>query len=243
MKIQPEVYVFADRMLQQATEPGTLILHAGGIQHCAETVEELVIIEHDSMVRVGLDGVYIKTLFGEERIAEPKLHISDRLIGAGITDNWFMEGWTFGNGVTSSKTQAQFDVKRVDHRMGLTYDEIMAQQGYIDMSPHLLFDVHDRTEGWKVYENRWKSGYCPQCTHTLPLVWMVTKGELGGYGYKRLQDIIEEGAPLKHPEAYSQEPGKYFSTTRTYDTTKKCPSASILSELGVTKADLRKLGL
>ena len=45
---------------------------------------------------------------------------------------------------------------------------------------------------------------------------MVVKHALGGYGYQRIQELVEEGAELKHPEAYytPEEPGKYYSTVR-----------------------------
>jgi len=231
----PHVYVFADKAVKDATEPGTPILHAGGLAFCFENVECLGILEKDRRIRVNLDGVFIGSIRGEERIADPVIHVSDRLIQDGITENWFTEGWALGNGVTAHRTHAKFDTKMVEHKMGRTLAELKLLQGYLDLSSHRLYEVHDRTEGWEVYERRWRAGTCPQCTHGVHLLWMVTKHELGGYGYKRIQEIVEEGAALKHPEAYDSpgEPGKYFSTTRAFNPQPSTALADLLTELGV----------
>jgi len=211
----PYLYIFANRTLH-LTPPGGRLLHAGGLQYCIETVEELAVLEHSAMVRVDLDGVFMRTPTGEERVADPVIHLSDRLTQGGITDNWFTEGWAFGNGVTNSKTEAQCETKLVEHKTGRTIKELIAAQGYLDLSKLTLYEVHDRTEGWQVYAKRWRGGACPQFNHQIHLTWMAVKHELGGYGYKRIQALVEEGAEPKYPEAYSQEPGKHFSTVRAW---------------------------
>jgi len=209
------IYVWANGQVSLA-QPGDRVLHAGGLEHCIENVEELAVLEHSAMVRAALDGVFIRTPTGEERISDPILHISDRLIQSGITDNWFTEGWSFGNGVSCAKSHAKYETKLVEHQTGRTLDGIIREQGYLDLSKLLLYSVHDRTEGWQVYERRWKSGTCPQFSHYVHQSCMVVKHELIGYGYRRIQGLIEEGAKPKYPETYivPQEPGKYLSTVR-----------------------------
>jgi hypothetical protein len=211
----PQIYIWANRQVVLA-QPGDQILHAGGLQYCIETVEELAVLEHDAMIRTSLDGVFMRTPSGEERIADPILHISDRLIQDGITENWFKEGAAFGNGVSCVVEKANFETKLVQHQTGRTLDDVLREEGYLDFSRLRLYSVHDRTEGWEVYERRWRSGTCPQYSHHTHLCWMVVKHELRGYGYRRIQELVEEGTKPKYPELYMvpQEPGKYLSTVR-----------------------------
>ena len=213
--IPPHLYIFTNNTLQLA-QPGDRILHAGGLQRCIEEVEELAVLEHDAMLRCNLDGVFIRTLTGEERIADPVLHLSDRLLQSGITENWFTEGWAFGNGVTCHKTKAKYETKLVAHEVGCTLEQVIQQQGFLDFSMLKLYQVHDRTEGWEVYERRWRAGTCPLFTHFVHLTWLSAKHEIRGYGYQRILELIEEGAAPKYPEAYASpgEPGKFFSRVR-----------------------------
>ena len=230
----PHIYIFAN--ILDGLPIGAQILHAGGLQYCIEQVEELAVLEHDALFSARLDGVYMMTPAGEERVGEAQLHLSDRIQQAGITDNWFSEGWAFGNGVTCHKTRAKFETKLVNHECGRTLEEIIRQQGFLDFSKLRLYEAHDRTEGWQAYERRWRSGTCPQFSHYVHLTWMVVKHELSGYGYSRIQALVEEKVAPKFPEAYvcSSEPGKYLSTIRTGgDTPKK-------SQLDFEKLFLRR---
>lgn len=233
----PHVYVFTNRSILLA-QPGGRFLNAGGLRRCIEQVEELAILEHSAMLRADLDGVFILTPLGEERIADPILHLSEYLIQEGITENWFSEGWAFGNGVSCHKTHAKFQTKLVDHVAGRTMEELVERDGFVDFARLKLYRVHDRTEGWEEYERRWRSGTCPQFSHYVHLTWLVAKHEIGGYGHKRILEIIEEGASPKHPEAYNSpgEPGKYFSTVRTSGTSKEAKQL-----LRGVPSDLRKI--
>lgn len=211
----PHIYVFANRNIV-LSQPGQGILHAGGFRRCIE-VEDLALLEHSATIRTSIDGVFLRTRWGEERVAEPVLHLSDRLIQEGITDTWFTAGWSFGNGVTCHRTQARFETKTVEHSSGLTQEEILDRQGYIDLSRLTEWRrVQDRTERWAAYERRWRAGSCPQYSHWVHLTWMVVQHELRGFGYSRILELTEELAEPHNPDSYAvpEEPGKYLSTIR-----------------------------
>lgn len=212
----PHVYVWANRNITLAGT-GQRILHAGGLSKCIEQDEGLAVLEHGP-IRCGIDGVYLRTEVGEERIADLSLHLSERLLQSGITRRWFSRGWSFGNGVTCHKTHARYETKDVEYESRRTWDELLASGNIVDGSELRWERVHRKTEGWKLYEERWEPGTCPQFSHYVHLTWMVVQHELGGYGYNRIRDLAECNAePNLGMGAYMgrNEPGKYLSTVRS----------------------------
>ena len=84
-------------------------LHAGGLQYCIETVENLAIVEHDPAVQYRREGVFATGT--DEELYPVEYRMSDLCLRDGITWDWFPESWSFGNGVTVHKTSANPDFK------------------------------------------------------------------------------------------------------------------------------------
>lgn len=209
-----QIYIFAGFPGKQ-DRPGSTHLHAGGLQHCIENVEKIGILEHDSSVQVRKEGVFVVAPSGAaEQIADIKMHLSDQLIETGITDNWFQDNWTFGNGATRLKSTATYETKVVNHECGRTLEELLAAGGVVDFSALRLQQIHDRKEGWDQYEARWRAGTCPQYTHILDLTWLVMKHELNAFAYRRILALIEQGASVDRRH-YDGE--RHFRTLRTWD--------------------------
>ncbi len=193
-------------------------LHAGGLQYCIETVEGLAILNHDPALQQRKEGLFVVSGRGGEQISDAKIHLSDRVIQDGITDNWFLDNASFGNGVTCPKTTANYRTKIVNHECGRTLEEMLRTGGIVDLSRLRLQQVHDFTESWAQYEYRWRAGTCPQENHSVHLTVMLVQHELSASAYRRILDLVENGAEPLHPEAYvSDEPGRYFSTFRQFD--------------------------
>ena len=191
-------------------------LHAGGIQYCVETVEELAILEHDPVVQYRKEGVFAA---GSEEMLYPiECRMSDLCLREGITWDWFPENWSFGNGVTVHKTSASPDYKTVVHGTDLDLNEFLAQHGTTSLAELELERMHVRHEGWEKYEARWLPGTCPQEAHAVHLTWLITTHDLPDFVYDRIRALIEDGAIPEQAELYVRpdEPGKYLSTPRPF---------------------------
>ena len=191
-------------------------LHAGGLQYCIETVEELAILEHDPVVQYRKEGVYAA---GSDEMLYPiEYRMSEMCLRDGITWDWFPENWSFGNGVTTHKTSASPDYKTVVHGTDLDLNEFLAQHGTTRLADLELERIHVRHEGGKEYEARWLLGTCPKESHAVHLTWLITTHDLPDFVYDRIRDLIEDGAEPEQAELYVQpdEPGKYLSTFRPF---------------------------
>jgi hypothetical protein len=190
-------------------------LHAGGIQYCIETVEELAILEHGLAVQYRKEGVFAAGT--DEELYPLEYNISDLCLRDGITWDWFPENWSFGNGVTIHKTSANPDYKTVVHGTNLDLNEFLAQYGTTRLADLELERMHVKHEGWKEYEARWLPGTCPQENHVVHLTWLITDYKLPQFVYDRIRNIIEYGTEPKDLHRYSIESGKHFSEVRQYD--------------------------
>ena len=192
-------------------------LHAGGLQHCIETVEELGELEHDSAVQYRKEGVFAAG--SDEELYPLEVVMSPMLERDGITWDWFSEGWAFGNGVTLHKTLASPEFKTVVHGTELNLEEFLAENGATKMAELELERMHIKHEGWEEYETRWLPGTCPQESHIVHLTWLITTHKLPEFAYERIRSLIEDGAKPKQADIYIQpeEPGKYLSTPRIWD--------------------------
>ena len=192
-------------------------LHAGGLQHCIETVEELGLLEHDEAIQYRKEGVFAAG--SDEELYPLEVVLSPMLERDGITWDWFSEGWAFGNGVTVHKTSASPEFKTVVHGTELDLNEFLAQNGTTRLAELQLERMHIKHEGWQEYEARWLPGTCPQESHIVHLTWMITTHKLPEFAYQRIQALIEGGAEPEQAEIYVQpeEPGKYLSTPRIWD--------------------------
>ena len=191
-------------------------LHAGGLQYCIETVENLAILEHDPAVQYRKEGVFAT---GSEEMLYPiEYRMSDLCLRDGITWDWFPENWGFGNGITVHKTSANLDYKTVVSGTDLDLDAYLAQHGTTRLANLKLERVHIQHDGWKKYKARWLPGTCPQEDHLVHLTWLITTHRLPAHIYDRICALIEYGAEPKQAELYDtpDSPGKYFSTHRTF---------------------------
>ena len=200
--------------------PGSEVLHAGGLVHLIERVEKIGLLEHGP-IQARKEGLFVMpsgSVYGEE-IGNLRIHMSDRLIEEGITDNWLNENTSLGNAVSCLKASADYETKLVNHECGRTQKEILMQEGILDYSLLRMEQVHDFTEGWSKYEPRWRSGKCPDFTHLVHMTTLLFDYELPVFAYRRILDVVEEAAAPLYLEAYQDvsEPGKYLSTTRVYD--------------------------
>ena len=84
----------------------------------------------------------------------------------------------------------------------------------MSMDDLLMERKHISHESWKEYEARWTPGSCPQENHQVFLTWLVTKHRLPGFVYERVRAMIEQGAEPIDRNAFDDEPGKHFPTTR-----------------------------
>jgi hypothetical protein len=191
-------------------------LHAGGLQHCIETVENLAILEHDPVIQYRKEGVFAS---GSEEMLYPiEYRMSEMCLWDGITWDWFPENWGFGNGVTVHKTTASPDYKTVVHGTDLDLNEFLGEYGTTKLSDLELERLHIRHEGWAKYEARWLPGTCPQENHAVHLTWLITTHNLPNFIYDRIRALIEEGVEPEQAGLYVQpdEPGKYLSTFRPF---------------------------
>ena len=192
-------------------------LHAGGLQHCIETVEMLGELEHDPAVQYRKEGVFASN--SNEELYPLEVVMSPMLERDGITWDWFPENWSFGNGVTVHKTSASPEFKTVVHGTELNLEEFLAQNGTTRLAELELERMHIKHEGWEKYEARWLPGTCPQESHIVHLTWLTTAYKLPEFVYERIRSLIEDGAKPEQAEIYIQpeEPGKYLSTPRIWD--------------------------
>ena len=191
-------------------------LHAGGLQLCIETVEELALLEHDEAIQYRKEGVFAAG--SDEELYPLEVVLSSTLEREGITWDWFPEKWTFGNGVTVHKTLASPEYKTVVQGTELNLDEFLAQYGTTKLTELELERKHIRHEGWAEYEARWLPGTCPQESHVVHLTWLITTHKLPAFAYQRIRELIEGGAEPKNKEVYiyTVEPCKYLSTPRVF---------------------------
>ena len=190
-------------------------LHAGGLQYCIETVEEIGLLEHDESVQYRKDGVFASG--SDEELYPLEVMLSPTLERDGITWDWFPENWSFGNGVTVHKTSANPEYKTVVHGTELDLNEFLTEHGTTQLAKLELERRHIRHEGWQKYEARWLPGTCPQESHVVHLTWLITDYKLPQFVYDRIRNIIEYGAELKDLDKYSTESGHHFSEVRAYD--------------------------
>ena len=191
-------------------------LHAGGLQYCIETVEELAVLEHDPVVQYRKMGVYVDAT--DDMLYPVEVVMSPTLERDGITWDWFPEQWAFGNGVTIHKTLASPVYQTVVHGTDLTLDDYLANNGTTRLADIQLEQQHIQHEGWKSYEARWLPGTCPQENHVVYLTWLVTTHRLPDSIYNRIRDLIEVEVELDQADLYvrSDEPGRYLSTFRPF---------------------------
>ena len=191
-------------------------LHAGGLQYCIETVEELGELEHDPAVQYRKEGVFAAGT--DEELYPLEVVMSPMLERDGITWDWFPEHWSFGNGVTVSKTSASPDYKTVVHGTDLSLDEFLTEYGTTRLAELELERMHVRHEGWEEYEARWLPGTCPQENHVVHITSLVTTHKLPDFAYERICALVEDGATPEQAEIYiqSDQPGKYLSTPRLF---------------------------
>ena len=195
--------------------PGTEYIHAGGLQHCIETVEELAILEHDPAVQYRKEGVFAA---GSDELLYPiEYRVSDLCQQDGITWDWFPENWSFGNGITIHKTSASPEYKSVVHGTELDLNEFLAENGTTQLAELELERMHIRHESWQKYQARWLPGTCPQENHVVHLTWLITIHKLPGFIYDRIKNLIEAGAELKDLDRYSTVLGHHFSEARKYN--------------------------
>lgn len=207
------LYIFAG-FPGKSDPPGSLGLHAGGLNHCVENVEGLAELEHDPAIQLRKEGVFLVGKDGEaEWTAELNVVMSPTLYHEGITLDWFPENHWFGNGVTINKTVASPDYRTVVHGTDLTLDEFLAVNGPTRTADLMMERKHHRHDSWEQYEAGWLPGTCPQENHIVYLTWLVTTHKVPEFAYQRLWDIIEGGAALKDPHRYQAE---NFSTSRRY---------------------------
>ena len=192
-------------------------LHAGGLQLCIETVEELALLEHDEAIQYRKEGVFAAG--SDEELYPLEVVLSPALERDGITWDWFPENWSFGNGVTVHKTSASPEFKTVVHGTELNLEEFLAENGTTRLAELELERMHIKHEGWEKYEARWLPGTCPQESHIVHLTWLTTAYKLPEFAYERIRSLIEDGAKPEQAEIYIQpeEPGKYLSTPRIWD--------------------------
>lgn len=201
--------------------PGSEVLHAGGLVHLIERVEKIGLLEHGP-IQARKEGLFVMpsgSVYGEE-IGNLRIHMSDRLIEEGITDNWLNENTSLGNAVSCLKASADYETKMVNHECGRTQREIIQQDGLLDYSLLRMEEVQDFTEGWGKYDKRWKGSKCPYLfNHVVHMTTLLFDYELPGFAHRRILDVVEEAASPLHLESYqdANEPGKYLSTTRVYD--------------------------
>ena len=191
-------------------------LHAGGLQYCIETVEELGELEHDPAVQYRKNGVFAAGT--DEELYPLEVVLSPMLERDGITWDWFSENWSFGNGVTVHKTLAEPKFKTVVHGTELNLDEFLTKNGTTNLAELKLERPHIKHEGWEQYEARWLPGTCPQEAHAVQLTWVVTTHKLPDFAYERIRALVEDGAAPEQAEIYicPDEPGKYLSTPRPF---------------------------
>jgi|TARA_R110000824_G_scaffold325527_1_gene512427 hypothetical protein len=192
-------------------------LHAGGLQYCIETVEELGELEHDPAVQYRKEGVFAAST--DEELYPLEVVMSPALERDGITWDWFPENWSFGNGATVHKTSANPTYKTVVHGTELNLEEFLAENGTTRLAELELERMHIKHEGWEKYEARWLPGTCPQENHIVHLTWLITAYKLPNFAYERIRSLIEYGVEPENKEIYIQpeEPGKYLSTPRIWD--------------------------
>ena len=191
-------------------------LHAGGLQHCIETVEELGELEHDPAVQYRKKGVFAAGT--DEELYPVEVVLSPMLERDGITWDWFSENWSFGNGVTVHKTSASPKFKTVVHGTELDLNEFLTEYGTTRLAELELERTHIKHEGWEQYEARWLPGTCPQEAHAVQLTWLVTTHKLPDFAYERIRALVEDGAEPEQADIYirPEEPGKYLSTPRPF---------------------------
>jgi len=192
-------------------------LHAGGLQYCIETVEELGELEHDPAVQYRKEGVFAAST--DEELYPLEVMMSPMLERDGITWDWFPENWSFGNGVTVHKTSASPDFKTVVHGTELKLDEFLTEYGTTRLAELELERMHIKHEGWEKYETRWLPGTCPMESHVVHLTWLITTHKLPEFAYERIRSLIEDGADPEQADIYicPDEPGKYLSTPRPFE--------------------------
>jgi hypothetical protein len=190
--------------------------HAGGLQHCIETVEMLGEFEHDPAVQYRKEGVFAAG--SDEELYPVEVVMSDLCLQDGITWDWFPENWSFGNGVTVHKTSASPDYKTVVHGTELDLNEFLTEYGTTRLAELELERMHIRHEGWTEYEARWLPGTCPMESHVVHLTWLVTTHRLPDFAYERIRSLVEDGATPEQADIYIRpdEPGKYLSTPRLF---------------------------
>ncbi len=205
------LYIFAG-FPGKLGKDGDAYLHAGGLTHCIEKVENLGDLEKDKTIQLRKEGVFrVGPSQQGEWLEDFNLVMSPTLKRDGITFGWFPENWSFGNRVTIHKTTANLEYRTVVHGTDLTEDQYLLING--PTADLVKERRHWRHEGWEKYEARWLPGACPQADHIVHLTWMVTTHALPSFAYNRLGGLIERGDGLKDPHRYGQD---HYSKVRAW---------------------------
>lgn len=213
------LYIFAASPDQ--LNPGSRRLHAGGLTHLVNVVEELAILEDDDNTQYRKEGIFTPGSKGEW-LRPLDYRMSDLCLRDGITWDWFPDEWAFGNQVTCHKTSASPTYKTVVHGTDLDLNEFLTEHGTTRLAELGLERLHIRHEGWLEYEARWAldsngKTMCPQYNHQIFLTWLTTVDPMPEFAYQRLRTVIEDGAELKDIHLYNHASGEMFSTIRKWN--------------------------
>jgi hypothetical protein len=217
MNRSPVLYIFAG--FNNKDTGASLSLHAGGLLHLIENVEELGILETEWQIRK--TGCYVGPGEGE-KVGEVQALVSDKCVRDGITWAWFPDDFTFGNRTSVHTTAASRDYRTVVEGTDLTLAQFLSVNGATKLASLSLEQQHIRHAGYEKYEARWAldslgQTTCPKENHRVHLTFVVMEHPLPNFAYERLRLVIEEGASLKRIEEYSTAAGHHFSTIEKYD--------------------------
>ena len=186
-------------------------LHAGGVRLYTQR-EDIGILEEDGSIQYRKEGVFALTESGEEFLRDVQYRFSENCGKDGIGWRWVPENWSFGNGVTVSKTTAQYDE-------AIVYEDGNVLQMRDDGRYDIVRVPQGVTSSWEEYEDRYEPGKCIRANQVVHLTWCVFKHELPEHAYERLRSMIEEPSYQMDISPYEvpDEPGKYMATTRVLE--------------------------
>ena len=186
-------------------------LHAGGVRLYTQR-EDIGILEEDGSIQYRKEGIFALTESGEEFLRDVQYRFSENCGKDGIGWRWIPPNWSFGNGVTVSKTTAQYDE-------AIVYEDGNVIQMRDDGRYDIVRVPQGVTPAWEEYEARYEPGTCVQANHVVHLTWCVFRHELPEYAYQQLRSMIEEPSHQMDisPYEYPDEPGKYMSATRVLE--------------------------
>jgi hypothetical protein len=198
-------------------------LNAGGLEYAIEEVEDLAMLEHGQTIQYRKEGQF--TVGGEqaEWVAPITYRMSDRCLRDGITWDWFPENFSFGNGVSVSKTTALVQHESVIVGTDLDLERYLREGGPTRLTNLAMESRLVRHEGRRRYEARWLPGTCPDVNHQVHLTWVVAQYRWPEHIYERVRQIVEDPAVvLVEPERY--DPEQHISSTRPWRAADAIPS-------------------